>query len=73
MTLNFSGLIAIQGLGFALAGAVAQAIGPAGAIATASLCGVVAAVALMRDELGLVRHRSPAEAADAFAGTPGPR
>jgi hypothetical protein len=70
MTLNFSGLIAIQGLGFALAGAIAQAIGPADAIATAGVCGVVVTVALMREELGFARHRSTAEAADAFAGRP---
>jgi hypothetical protein len=58
MTLNFSGLIAIQGVGFALAGAVGQAIGPADAIATAGICGLAIIVALMRDELGLARHRS---------------
>jgi hypothetical protein len=61
MTLNFSGLIAIQGLGFALAGAVAQAIGPADAIAIAGLGGIAATVVLMRDELGLrPRRRRPA-------------
>jgi hypothetical protein len=37
----------LQGLGFAFAGALAQAIGSAGAIALAGVCGLVA-VAVLR-------------------------
>jgi hypothetical protein len=45
MTLNNAGLMTLQGVGFALAGAVAQAIGPARAIAVAGVCGLVAVAA----------------------------
>lgn len=50
MTLNSSGLMAVQGIGFTLAGAVAQAVGPARAIATAGLCGLTVSVVLMRHD-----------------------
>jgi MFS family permease len=57
MTLNSSGLIALQGLGFALAGAVAQAIGPANAIAVAGAGGALVTVALLREDLRLTTRR----------------
>jgi predicted MFS family arabinose efflux permease len=47
MALNSAGLMTLQGLGFAFAGALAQAIGSAGAIALAGVCGLVA-VAVLR-------------------------
>jgi Transmembrane secretion effector len=50
MTLNQSGLMALQGLGFALGGAVAQLIGPAGAIAVAGGCGLTVTVVLLRGD-----------------------
>jgi hypothetical protein len=40
MTLSSAGLMTLQGLGFALAGAVAEAVGAAGAIAAAGACGL---------------------------------
>jgi hypothetical protein len=46
MTLNSAGLMTLQGLGFALAGAVAEAIGAAGAIAAAGACGLVGVAGL---------------------------
>jgi MFS family permease len=42
MALSQAGLMALQGIGFALAGAVAQAVGPATAIAIAGACGIAA-------------------------------
>jgi Major Facilitator Superfamily len=51
MTLNQSGLMALQGIGFVLAGALGQAIGPPQAIAAAGLCGLTVTVALLRDDL----------------------
>ena len=47
MALNTAGLMTLQGLGFAFAGAVAQLIGSAGAIALAGVCGLVS-VAVLR-------------------------
>jgi predicted MFS family arabinose efflux permease len=51
MTLNSAGLMTSQGLGFVLAGALAQALGPADAIALAGCCGIAATVLLMAREL----------------------
>jgi predicted MFS family arabinose efflux permease len=51
MTLNQAGLMTLQGLGFVLAGALAQAVGPADAIAVAGCCGIAATVVLMGREL----------------------
>ena len=47
MTVNTAGLMTLQGLGFALAGAIAQVVGPSLAIALAGGCGLVV-VALLR-------------------------
>src|SRR5262249_59467859 len=47
MTLNSAGLMTSQGLGFVLAGALAQIVGPADAIALAGCCGIAATVILM--------------------------
>ena len=51
MALNQAGQMTLQGSGFALAGAVAQGIGPSGAIAAAGVCGLAATVVLFRGEL----------------------
>jgi predicted MFS family arabinose efflux permease len=52
MTVNTGGQMALQGLGFTLAGAVAQAVGPAAAIAIAGCCGIAVTVALLHGDLG---------------------
>ena len=46
MTLNSAGLMTLQGLGFVLAGAIAEVVGAPVAIAIAGACGLAAAVAL---------------------------
>ena len=51
MTLNNAGLMTLQGLGFTLAGAVAEGIGSPRAIAVAGVCGLVATVTLLGREL----------------------
>jgi MFS family permease len=53
MTVSTGGLMALQGLGFALAGAVAQLVGPAAAIAIAGCGGTAATVVLLRRDLGI--------------------
>jgi hypothetical protein len=50
MTLNSAGLMTLQGIGFALAGAIAQAIGSAAAITVAGCCGLTATVLLLRPD-----------------------
>ncbi|MGH3001978.1 MAG: MFS transporter [Gaiellaceae bacterium] len=45
MTLSSAGMMTCQGLGFVLAGAAAQVMGPSAAIAAAGACGIAAAVA----------------------------
>jgi MFS family permease len=50
MTINSAGLMTLQGAGFALAGAIAQAFGPAAAIALAGVCGITATVVLLRPD-----------------------
>jgi predicted MFS family arabinose efflux permease len=56
MTLNSAGLMTLQGVGFTLAGAIAQGIGPAIAIAIAGSLGLAATSALLRSDL---RPRRP--------------
>jgi predicted MFS family arabinose efflux permease len=51
MTLNSAGLMTLQGLGFVLAGGLAQAVGAADAIAVAGCCGLAATVVLMGREV----------------------
>jgi hypothetical protein len=46
MAVNTAGLLALQALGFTLAGAVAGIIGPGRAIAGAGLCGIVIVIYL---------------------------
>ena len=46
MTLNQAGLMTLQGVGFALAGAVAEQISPSSAVAVAGVCGLAAVMAL---------------------------
>jgi Major Facilitator Superfamily len=59
MTLNQSGMMALQGIGFALGGGIAQLIGPAGAIAVAGGCGVTVALTLLgQDFVRLAVRRS---------------
>jgi predicted MFS family arabinose efflux permease len=60
MTLNTAGLMTLQGLGFVLAGALAQAVGSADAIAIAGCCGITATVMLMGRELRPARRAGPA-------------
>ncbi len=57
MTLNAGGLMALQGVGFALAGAIAQGVGPAWAIVIAGAGGLLTTLVLLRDDL---RRRAPA-------------
>ena len=47
MTLNQAGLMALQGIGFTLAGAVGQALGPEAAVTAAGACGLAVTVALL--------------------------
>jgi MFS family permease len=51
MTLYSAGLMTLQGIGFALAGAVGQVTSPAAAITIAGGCGIAATVALLRRDL----------------------
>jgi hypothetical protein len=51
MTVSWSGQMAVQGLGFALAGAVAQALGAAAAVAIAGGFGLLSTVGLMKRDL----------------------
>ncbi len=58
MALNTAGLMALQGIGFTLAGAIAQATGPSTAIGVAGASGAVTVIILARGELTRRRHRS---------------
>ena len=51
MTLSSGGLMALQGIGFALAGALAQATSPHAAIVIAGCCGLITTVVLLREDL----------------------
>jgi predicted MFS family arabinose efflux permease len=51
MTLYSAGLMTLQGLGFALAGAIAQATGAAAAIALAGTCGLASVLVLLHPDL----------------------
>jgi predicted MFS family arabinose efflux permease len=51
MSLNGAGLMALQGIGFALAGAIAQAVDPSAAIALAGACGLASVLALLHGDL----------------------
>jgi MFS family permease len=55
MTLNSAGLMTLQGLGFVLAGAVAQATGAAIAIALAGGFGIATSLLLLRPDLRRMR------------------
>src|SRR6266508_3912045 len=57
MTLNSAGLMTLQGVGFTLAGAIAQGIGPAIAIAIAGSLGLTATTARLRSDLRPRRGR----------------
>ncbi len=60
MTLNSAGLMALQGVGFTLAGATAQAFGAAPTIVVAGACGIATSVALLRADFSALAtgHRS---------------
>lgn len=51
MTVSTGGLMALQGIGFALAGAIAQGTGPAAAITIAGACGLAVTIALLHRDL----------------------
>lgn len=59
MTINQAGLMTLQGFGFVLAGALAQILGPADAIALAGCCGIAATVVLVGRELRPTRGPDP--------------
>jgi hypothetical protein len=65
MAVNTVGLLALQALGFTLAGAVAGIVGPGPAIAGAGLCGIVIVICLrprkreMRSPAPQREHKSP--------------
>jgi hypothetical protein len=59
MTLFQSGMMALQGIGFALAGAVAQAVGAAAAVAIAGVFGLTVTAWLMRQDLAGIGLRRP--------------
>jgi predicted MFS family arabinose efflux permease len=58
MTLNSAGLMTLQGVGFTLAGAIAQGLGPAIAIAIAGSLGLVGTIVLLRSDLRPRRPRT---------------
>src|SRR5262245_36055204 len=60
MTINSAGLMTSQGLGFVFAGALAEAVGSANAIAIAGCFGIAATVVVMGRELRPARGPSPA-------------
>jgi MFS family permease len=51
MTLSSAGLMTLQGIGFALAGAIAEATGPAAAISLAGAFGIATTAVLLRGDL----------------------
>lgn len=62
MTLNSAGLMALQGIGFTLAGATAQALGAASTIAIAGACGTATTIAILHADFPALmtghRHRA---------------
>jgi hypothetical protein len=73
MTLNSAFLMTLQGAGFALAGAIAQAVGPATAIAVAGTCGACATAALLRRELADTGGRNLVRGCEAGSNDVDPR
>jgi hypothetical protein len=75
MAVNTAGLLTLQALGFALAGAAAGLAGPGRAIAGAGLCGIVIVIALRPRERGASgrapQRESKARTADSAPTTPG--
>ena len=59
MTLNTAGLMTLQGIGFTLAGAVAQGFGASAAIAIAGGCGIVSTVVLLRPDRRSTASHAP--------------
>jgi hypothetical protein len=63
MAVNTAGLLSLEALGFALAGAAAGIAGPGPAIAGAGICGIVVVISLRprnREMPGQAPHRSTA-------------
>jgi MFS family permease len=62
MTLNSAGLMALQGIGFTLAGATAQALGAPPTIAIAGACGIATSIILLHHDFRSLaaRHSSGA-------------
>jgi len=60
MTINSAGLMALQGAGFTLAGALGQALGPGTAIAVSGGCGIAVVVLLSVPAFRSRRTTSPA-------------
>lgn len=75
MTVSTAGLMALQGAGFALAGAAAQALGPGTAIAASGGCGIAAVLLLsgrgLRARSRNLRHDKEEAACQELASTPG--
>jgi MFS family permease len=70
MTLNSAGLMTLQGVGFTLAGALAQGVGASTAIAIAGGCGIVSTVVLLRpDRQSTASHAHEAPPAEAQVGS----
>lgn len=65
MAVSTAGLMTLQGLGFALAGAVAQVTGPAIAIVAAGACGLASVLILRPREHDLAPRRTSEETAPA--------
>jgi MFS family permease len=63
ITLYSAGLMTLQGLGFALAGAIAQATGAAAAIALAGACGLASVLVLLHPDLQRSRGTASKQAA----------
>jgi MFS family permease len=61
MAVSSAGLMTLQGLGFALAGAAGQVAGPATAIFAAGICGIVSVV-LLRPRAKDLQGRAPSQA-----------
>lgn len=65
MAVSSAGLMTLQGLGFALAGAVGQVAGPGTAIVAAGICGIASVVVLRPRANALVRRTTSEEATPA--------
>jgi hypothetical protein len=67
MSVNSAGLMALQGAGFTLAGALAQAVGPGAAIAVSGGCGIATVFLLSAPGFRHRRITTPTEATEEAA------